>query len=132
MAQVGSLGGIVFTVSDRQIMTLQSASASGSASITEHKRHGGASIAEFTGSALGKMKLTFKVARQLGYEPGDMINLVQNYCQSGAVLSLTIGRTRYGRSGRWLIASWSVAMKRHDKNGTLSEADITVNLTEYL
>lgn len=126
--QVASLGGIVFEVSEDTIKTLQTIKLTGGASIARHDIHLGRSEAEFTGIQAGTLTLKCMVSRELGVEPKDEIDRIEAFCHAGRASAFVLGKSSYG--GQWMIAGYTVDMKRYDMNGELNEADITLSLEE--
>ena len=128
---IGSLGGLVFTVSDRMLQSFMKLDFSGSAKIQNHELHLTKAKPEFTGSEPDKATLTVRVSKLLGCDPAGEIAKVKAYCDSGAVLRLQLGRSGAG-NGRWMITGYKVTWQDTDRYGNVTDAEITLNLQEYV
>lgn len=128
---VGSLGGIVFTVSDSKIMTMNNVKVSGFASYGKHQRHGGDTLLEFVGNDAGSFTFDITLAAQLGVDVESEIEKIEEAKQNGTILKLVIGKKVYGRY-RWVIQKYSVSYKAYDRAGNPILADVSITLAEYL
>lgn len=126
---VGSLGGIVFKVSNKYIKTFDTLIWQGSAKIQEHERHLKKDLPEYVGYGLDTLKLEFTVSKYLSESPKNDINLIKKYVREGRTLKLIIGKKLYGY--RWLIADYNITGRRFDNNAKLIEARIALTLKEY-
>ena len=129
--KIGSLGKIIFTVSDSTIMTLRDLMVKHNASISVHKVHLGTGLTEYTGSE--PLQITFKIRMSafLGASPQKEIAKLDDYVRKGTTLTFVLGDKTYGKY-RWLVDSYSVAAEYYDKAGNVTQADISVSLREYL
>ena len=128
--KIGSLGDIVFEVSEKTIRTIRDASWSGSASIQLHERHLGSALAEFTGSNADTFSFSITVSKFLGADPMDVLSKIAQYEQNGTALLFMLGTTKYGRY-RWIISKHTATLEHYDKAGNLASVDIKITLTEY-
>ena len=128
--KIGSLGDIVFEVSENTIRTIRDASWSGSASVQMHDRHLDSALAEFTGSNADTFTFSITVSKYLGADPADTLSKIAKCEQSGTTLTLMLGTTKYGRY-RWLISKHTTTLNHYDKTGNLVGVDIKITLTEY-
>lgn len=126
--KIGSLGDIVFEISDKTINTFTGLKISGGANIATHARHNQTALSEFTGATSENISFTVKTYRQLGVEPSDEINLIREYVRTGTALKFVLGKKVIGK--RWLIKSWNATEDDFDKNGTPTSAIINLSLTE--
>ena len=127
---IGSLGGVVFAVSDNQVQSFKKYEVSGSAKIAGHDLHLTKQRLEFTGSDPDKVSITILLAKVLGSSPAAEIAKIKAYTDSGAVVRLQIGRSGPG-NGRWMIDSYKATITETDRNGTPTCADVTLSLQEY-
>lgn len=127
---IGSLGNIVFSVSSRKIETIAGLKQSGSAAFSEHKRHNGSSILEFTGKNADEISFSMTLSTELGVRVENEIKKIVNYEQNGTALRLVLGKRVYG-SYRWVITKHSVSYKFFDKRGVPVVADVSITLKEY-
>lgn len=128
---VGSLGGIVFTVSDDKIMTMSNIKVSGSASYGKHQRHSGSTLLEFTGNDADTLTFNMTLAAQLGVDVESEIAKIEAAKRSGSTLKLVIGKKVYGRY-RWVIQKYSASYSAFDREGKPILADVSITLAEYL
>lgn len=127
---IGSLGDIVFGVSNSVVKTLQNINWSGSANIQTHTRHLDNSLTEFTGVNPDGFTFSIKLSKYLGVDPMVDIAKIFNYERSGTTLPLTIGSKAYGKY-RWLIKSHKAKIEHTDGRGNITSAIVDVTLTEY-
>lgn len=128
---VGSLGGIVFTVSDSQIMTIDNVKKSGSASYGKHQRHGGDTLLEFVGNDPSVFTFTMTLAAQLGVNVESEIAKIEKAKRKGTILKLVLGKKVYG-AYRWVIQKYSASYSAYDRAGNPILAEVSVTLSEYL
>lgn len=129
--KVGSLGKIIFQVSEETIQTLRSAKWTKSADYSTHKRHGGTTLNEFICSGADGFSFALRLSAFLGVDVGDQMDLIHKYIANGIELRLIIGKKSYGRY-KWVITKVSVTMEYYDKRGNLTQADLQITLSEYL
>ena len=125
---VGSLGEIVFEVSDKVIKTFSSVTVSGGSTIQSHNRHLRKPLPEFTGVQLQTRNLKFRSSILLGSSPLNDIQKIEEYTENGTAVQLTIGPKPYGR---WLITSYKITERNYDKRMILTDAEFDLKLTEY-
>lgn len=129
--EIGSLGDVIFKVSEEEIKTLSGLKWSGSATVQNHARHMGLEKAEFTGTNLDKITFSVTVSRYFGTkDPMEDIATLLGYEREGKILLFTIGEHKYGRY-RWLITSHSIDVKHYTKSGDIATAVISLTLSEY-
>ncbi len=128
---VGSLGGIVFTVSPNRIETVDGFKQSGSANYGKHQRHGGDTLLEFVGRDADTISFNMLLAAQLGVDVEAEIAKIVSAEQSGEALRFVIGKKILGRY-RWVITKHTVTYKQLDREQRLILAEVSVQLTEYL
>ena len=102
--QVGTLGEVVFSVSDQTIETINNFVWSGSARYSTHQRHLTNALTEFTGLDPDGITFDIYVSAYLGVNPMAEIVKIWNYERGGTAVPLTIGMHAYGRY-RWSIKS---------------------------
>lgn len=125
----GSLGNIVFTVSDEQVKTFNDFNLQGQANISTHARHNAKALPEFVGLNNDKVTLTVRVSRDLGAEPQEEINKLKENMNLGRLCTLTIGKTVHDY--KWLISQIDISAENYDRYGTLSDITIRITLIEY-
>ncbi|MDE6727914.1 MAG: phage tail protein [Oscillospiraceae bacterium] len=128
---VGSLGGIVFTVSDSKIMTMNNVKTSGSASYGKHQRHGGDTLLEFVSNDASSFTFNMTLAAQLGVNVASEIDKLESAKRKGTLLKLVIGKKVIGRY-RWVIQKYTASYSAYDRDGYPIIADVSITLSEYL
>ena len=128
---IGSLGKVVFQVSNRTVMTLRDISIKNTASIAVHNIHLGTGLSEFTGSEPQQISFKILVSAYLGVSPETQIQRLETYLRNGTQLTFVLGDKTYGRY-RWLLESFEVSVEQTDRRGNVTQCDISVTLQEYL
>jgi phage protein U len=123
--------GIVFTVSDAQVLTLENFEWSGSARYSVHNRHNYHALTEYTGMDPDKITFDMTMLVEHGVNPMDQVTKIWTYEREGIALALCIGEKIYGKY-RWNITSHSMKAKYTDKHGNVAGAVVSVTLQEYL
>lgn len=129
--KIGSLGDIIFEVSEDTIRTIRNASWSGSARLAEHQRHLQKSLVEFCGSDPDAITFSIQLSAYLGTDPKEYIKKLVAYEKNGTAVVLVLGAVKYGEY-RWLIDKHKVNMDNYDGAGNLTSADVSVTLKEYI
>lgn len=127
---VGSLGTIVFSVSQNKIETLCNIKQSGSASYGKHQRHTGNTLLEFVGRDADKITFDFTLSRQLGVDVEAEIAKLETMTRSGKAVKFVIGKKVVGLY-RWVIEKYTINKKYFDRELGLTHADISISLCEY-
>lgn len=128
MATIGTLGGVVFSVSTNQVKTFDDLKRSGSAKYASHNRHLKDTLLEFTGNDPDKITFTMALSAFLGVDPQAEISNLQAAKRAGRIMQLVIGRQSYGN---WVITSLSTDYDRIDNKGNVLIANVNVSLTAY-
>lgn len=128
MATIGTLGGVVFSVSTNQVKTFDGLKRSGSAKYASHNRHLKDTLLEFTGNDPDKITFTMALSAFLGVDPQAEISNLQAAKRAGRIMQLVIGWQSYGN---WVITSLSIDYDRIDNKGNVLIANVNVSLTAY-
>ena len=136
MAVVGYMGesssqGIVFSVSDQTVLTLENFKWSGSVRYSVHNRHNYHALTEYTGMDPDKITFDIQMLAEHGVNPMEQVVKLWTYEREGTALALVIGDKCYGKY-RWNVLSHSTKMERTDRDGNLILATVSVELQEYL
>ena len=129
MARLGTLGGIVFSVSDKKVQTFDDMSLESSVKYHTHNRHLKKPLLEFGGMEGDKLSFTMYHSAFLGVNPERQVKMIDDYMNSGEILSLVVGGKRYG--SKWVITKHSKAYKHFDKRGKVLAVESKVTLEEY-
>lgn len=127
---VGTLGQIVFEVSDKKILTFNGMTREVSGRWAEHEVMGVKPKPEFLGAGNQKIVLPITLSAGLGVRPRKMLELVESMVESGNAEYLIINCRPVGRNPFRLTGSseeWG-HMYRH---GELAKASLTITLEEY-
>ena len=129
--QIGTLGEVVFSVSDQAVETIQNFVWSGSARYSTHQRHLSDALTEFTGLDPDGITFDIYLSAYLGVNPMSEVIKIWSYERSGAAVPLTIGTHAYGKY-RWSILSDKVKAQDFDTAGDMTSATLSLTLQEYL
>ncbi len=129
--EIGSLGDVVFEVSEDEIKTVREPQWSGKGGWQQHKRHLNMPLPEFVGPELDSFKFNIRISSFLGTEKViDELAILLGYERDGVILPLVLGEKIYGRY-RWTLTSHTIKMEHFDGEGNLIGADVSITLTEY-
>lgn len=128
--KIGSLGDIIFEVSDDVIRSINKLEYSGSSKISTHSLRLRKGMPEFTGTDPDQISITVRVAKILGADPEEMIEKVKEYTGNGTILRLQIGKKTVG-SYRWLLSKYKVTYEDYDMKGNLVDANVNLTMIEY-
>ena len=127
---IGTLGPIVFEVSDKVVLTFKGRTRDVSGRWVEHEVMGVKPKPEFLGPGNQKINLPITLSATLGIKPRKMLELVERMVESGDAEYLIIKCRPVGRHPFRLTSSsetWG-DMYRH---GELAKASLTITLEEY-
>lgn len=129
MAKIGTLGKIVFSVSDRKVQTFDDLSIETGAKYYKHDRHLYKPLLEFGGMENDKLSFCMYHSVFLGADPEKQLKQIDKYLANGEILSLIIGGKKYG--GKWVITKHSKGYKKFDGKGKLLAVESKISLEEY-
>lgn len=127
---IGTLGSIVFEVSDKKVLTFKGMTRDVSGRWTEHEVMGAKPKPEFLGPGNQKINLPITLSANLGVRPRRVLEMVEAMVESGDAEYLIINCRPVGRHPFRLTSSsetWG-DMYRH---GELAKANLTITLEEY-
>ncbi len=131
-SDLGTLGDISFRVSSSSdIFTYDNFSRSASSRTSTHEIIGEKALTEYLGPGLQEISFTIKLNAQWGVNPLTEIERLIDYCESGTVLTFTMGNKRVGNY-RWLIDSVDTTAKYYDFQGNILSAEASIKLKEYV
>jgi len=132
MARVGSLGDVVFSVSQNVIKTFQNMQWNGTSRYTTHNRHLRAPIVEFTGRDADTITFNITLSAYLGVNPRFEIRRLTEMQRTGEVLTLVLGKwIIWGGHSRWVIRGLNRGLERFDKDGEMLSMKVAITLLEY-
>lgn len=127
---IGTMGPIVFEVSDKVVLTFKGMTRDVSGRWVEHEVMGVKPKPEFLGPGNQKINLPITLSAALGVKPRKMLELVEDMVESGDAEYLILKCRPVGRHPFRLTSSsetWG-DMYRH---GELAKASLTITLEEY-
>ncbi len=129
MAKIGTLGKIVFSVSDKKVQTFTDLSIESSARYSTHTRHLKKPLLEFGGMDNDKLSFSIYYSAYLGVNPEKQVKMIDTYMKQGKQLSLVIGGKKYG--SKWVITKHSKSYKHFDRKGRVLAVESKLTLEEY-
>lgn len=129
MAKIGTLGGIVFKVSNNTIQTFKDLQITSTTNYAKLTRHNKKPLLEFQYNDTDGASFSMYLSAYLGVNPLEMQNEIDEYKTQGKILTLIIGGKKYGT--KWVIKSHTKGYKKFDNKGNLLIAESKVTLEEY-
>lgn len=129
MAQIGTLGDIVFTVSAKTVQTFDGLKIDSKTNYAKHTRHNKKPLLEFQYNDNDTASFSIYLSAFLGVNPIKMQEKIDSYRKSGKILTLVIGGKRYG--SKWVITSHSKDYTKFDNRGNLLIAKSSISMEEY-
>ncbi len=126
---IGTLGDIVFCVSQNTIKTFDGLQIESKTNYAKHTRHHKKPLLEFQYNETDSASLSIYLSVFLGVNPYEMQTKIDEYREEGKILSLVIGGKRYGT--KWVITSHSKGYNKIDNEGNLLIAESKLSLEEY-
>lgn len=128
--RIGGFGRVVFGVSNSQVKTIRDVEMTYTASLSIHKVHLGIARVEYTGS--DPMQLNFKIllSEYLGVNVESELETLRSYVESGKAHPFVLGNRLVGRD-RFIIETMKVSGKMFNKNGDITQCDVSVSMREY-
>ncbi len=126
---IGTLGDIVFCVSQNTIKTFDGLQIESKTNYAKHTRHHKKPLLEFQYNEADSASLSIYLSVFLGVNPYEMQTKIDEYREEGKILSLVIGGKRYGT--KWVITSHSKGYNKIDNEGNLLIAESKLSLEEY-
>lgn len=132
MAKIGNFGKlIVFSVSNKKILTFEKLSQSITGKWNNHARIGNKPKSEFLGADLRSVSFTITLHAQHGVKPRKTMEAIEKAIETGRVEKLVIGGKAVG-TNKWKITnmseSWDVVLSK----GELAKATLSLTLEEYV
>ena len=128
---IGSLGGLTFQVSDKQVRTFRDLKGSQSANYSEHAIIGRKALLEFCGFGLSTLNMRIELKAIHGVKPYQELKEFRKMFKSSAPFIFILGEERVGEN-KWVITDYDVNYEDFDNTGTLLNAVIDVKLKEYV
>lgn len=126
---VGSLGGVVFSVSDKTVRTFKSLSWKTSATYSVHKMHGRKSLLEFTGQEPDEIEFEAEFSAFLGVNPRDMFEKLKKLCTNHKIVSFVVGTEVIG--GDWIVTNVDGSADSFFQDGSMLSMSVKIKIKEY-
>ena len=126
---IGSLGEILFYVTDSQVQTIKEATWKVKATYATHKMHGTRSKLEFTGLEPQELEFPLTVTAFLGVDPLVVIEDLNMLVESHQIVQFMLGNDVIGTS--WVVTEVSHKINQFWKDGTVLGAELSIRIREY-
>lgn len=129
---VGNWGpDVVFSVSDRRVLTFSDMNRSVGSSWATHSRIGLKDQVEYLRPNLQKLTFTIDLDASLGVRPRTVLELLEHHAERGSVFPFVVGGRRVGRF-QWRMTDVSEAWETIYNRGELYRAKVSVTMEEYV
>lgn len=127
---LGSLGPVIFTVSEKQVRTLQGLTRTESGRWAKHDIVGRKPVPEFLGPDLSGVSFSIRFDIMLGMNPKKETNRLIGMSRDGKAYHFILGTHRFGVN-KWSVQDVKVDFERIDNRGNVLIADVSITLEEY-
>ena len=124
MAEVGSLGNVVFTVSAELVRTFSDYGRKTSARVATHEIIGQKPVLEFLGASEETISFKIKLSAFRGVNPKEEADRLREMCENGKAVKFGVSTYQTKTNRKKLIAAYS------DK-GNLISSELNISLREY-
>ncbi|OBZ09107.1 hypothetical protein A8L34_22545 [Bacillus sp. FJAT-27264] len=131
MNKIGSLGPVVFVVSEGAIRTIEDFNRSSATRWAQHDIIGKKPKKEFLGPGVDSVTFSVRFSAAFGLNPRKELDRLTVLDRSGKAMPLIIGRKSVGVS-LWIIANQSQDWSKLDSMGNVLDAQVTITLEEYV
>lgn len=129
---VGNWGpDVVFSVSDRRVLTFSDMNRSVGSSWAAHSRIGLKDQVEYLRPNLQKLTFTIDLDASLGVRPRTVLELLEHHAERGSVFPFVVGGRRVGRF-QWRMTDVSEEWETIYNRGELYRAKVNVTMEEYV
>ena len=129
---IGNWGAeIIFTVSDRKVLTFNDLNHSVGSAWATHSRIGLKDQAEYLRPNLQKLSFTITLDANLGVRPRATLELLERHAELGSVFPFVVGGRRIGRHS-WRMTEVSESWENILSRGELVQAKVNVTMEEYV
>ena len=128
---IGSLGEVVFEVSENQILTFDGLIFQKKANYSEHAIHTKKGLLEFTGFSATTASMNITLSEDLGVNPRDELGRLEEiFVNHEAVLFILNGNPQ--GDGLWVIESMSVDYDFISNIGEPKMIQVNLSIKEYI
>lgn len=129
---VGNWGpDVVFSVSDRRVLTFSDMNRSVGSSWATHSRIGLKDQVEYLRPNLQKLTFTIDLDASLGVRPRTVLERLERHAERGSVFPFVVGGRRVGHY-QWRMTDVSEAWETIYNRGELYRAKVNVTMEEYV
>lgn len=131
MAQIGTLGDIVFEVSDEMVKTFSNYSRKTSPRIAAHEIIGQKNVTEFLGPSIDSISFNIRLSAYFGIDPKEEADKLRTIAQKGEQMEFIIADAPVSEC-KWVIESMDETAAAHDGKGNIVQSDIHLTIREYV
>jgi len=122
---------LIFSTSDRRVLTFNDLNHTVGSEWATHKRIGLKDKVEYLRPTLQKLTFTVMLDATLGVRPRATMDMIESHTERGSIYPMVVGGKRIGKH-RWRITSsseaWEVVMDR----GEVVRAKVNLTMEEYV
>lgn len=131
MATIGTLGEVVFEVSDNLIRTFDDYARKASARIASHEIIGQKPVLEFLGPSANELSIQIRLNAFYGISPKVEADRLRRMCESGEAVQFVLGG-RPVSPNLWLIETVDEKANAFDGHGNILTSELGLSLKEYV
>lgn len=128
---IGTLGKIVFEVSDSKVFTIDELKRSAKMRYAKHDVIGKKPVLEKLGPDLSELKFRIILSASNGVNPMNDIKRIRKAMDDGTAISLLVGGNVIGEC-KWVIADYEEGYSQVDNKGNVWRLDVDLSLQEYV
>lgn len=127
---VGSLGPVVFSVSDAFVRTISGYSRKTSVRIESHDIIGQKPLSEWVGLSCDSISFTVKLSAFRGVNPKEEAEKLRRMAERGEAVTFVMGGAPVTQN-KWLIESVDEDANYYDRMGNIISSDVKLSIREY-
>ena len=127
---VGSLGPVVFSVSDAFVRTISGYSRKTSVRIESHDIIGQKPLSEWVGMSCDSISFTVKLSAFRGVNPKEEAEKLRRMAERGEAVTFVMGGAPVTQN-KWLIESVDEDANYYDRMGNIISSDVKLSIREY-
>lgn len=131
MAEIGTLGEVVFTVSYDLVRTFQDYKRNSSARLQAHEIIGKKPVTEFLGPGLDSISFAIDLSAFKGVNPKEEAEKLRKIMQNGEYVNLVIAGSPVSNN-KWVIESINESVSARDGKGNIIRAKVDITIHEYI
>ncbi len=131
MAEIGTLGEVVFTVSYDLVRTFQDYKRNSSARLQTHEIIGKKPVTEFLGPGLDSISFAIDLSAFKGVNPKEEAEKLRKIMQNGEYVNLVIAGSPVSNN-KWVIESINESVSARDGKGNIIRAKVDITIHEYI